>query len=100
MRSEAGHAVGVAVLALVGSTILACSPGRIGTLGDRPTGAKGPGSSSPGSPGAPGSPGSTTSSSGSPGLPGAPGTTVTVDQCLGQAPTPGPTYIRRLNRFE
>ncbi|HVU00099.1 MAG TPA: DUF1592 domain-containing protein [Polyangiaceae bacterium] len=89
MHRSVGTGLVCASLALLSS----CSPGRIGALGggaqDDPASPGGAGTGKPGSPmqgGVPGSPANPTG--------------LTEADCLAKPPTPGPSFLRRLNRFE
>jgi hypothetical protein len=101
-----------AIVASVLLSAIACDPGTIGTPGGaagsnavRP-GGPGAGGSSSGNPGDPTNPGdpSDPGSAGSSGSSGAGGTKPTVAEQVAKcenAPTnPGPTFMRRLNKFE
>ena len=111
---EWGRGVAGAVAVLSFGMLTACT-GRIDAAGASPgagSNVRGAGAST-GAPGTPGDPGSPAGSAGAPGSTGStgstgatgstgdPGTgTVTAADCAKAPVAPGPTYIRRLNRFE
>lgn len=89
LRHPSGQAWPGAIAASALLAVIACEPGQIGSIG-----------SSPGNSGGPRAPGG--GPLGGPGATGAGGATIAEQaaKCVDTPLSPGPSFIRRLNRFE